>query len=175
MQLAHTCDNGLSCIAVGMLTEGRILLCKLCKCRTKLVLTSLCLGLDSKLYNRLWEFHRFKNNRVSFITNGITCGCILEADGCSNVARVNLFKLHSLIGVHLQDTSDTLFLILCCIKHIRTGICSSRIYTEIRKLSYKGIRHDLECKSRKGLLVRCMSYGFISVKVYTVNRRNVHR
>ena len=56
------------------------------------------------------------------ITDGITgCG-ELESDCGSDIAGVNLIQLLSLVGVHLKDTANTLFLALCGIEHVGTGI-----------------------------------------------------
>ena len=57
MKLSHTCDDGLSCIRIGVCTECRILLRKLCKGFSQLALRSLGLRLDGELDNRLRKFH----------------------------------------------------------------------------------------------------------------------
>ena len=65
------------------------------------------------------------------ITDGITGCSKLESNCCSDITGINLFQLRSLVCMHLQDTSNTLLLILCCIQHIRTGVHSTGIYTEV--------------------------------------------
>ena len=65
------------------------------------------------------------------ITDGITgCGK-LEAYCSSDITGINLFQLHSLVCMHLQDTSNTFLFIFCCIQHIRTGVHSTGIHTEV--------------------------------------------
>ena len=115
MKLTHSGDNGLSCLLIGMCAESRILLCKLSQCLTHFALTCFCLRLNSQLNNRLRELHRLKNNRMLIITDGITCRCKLKANSCSNISRIYLIKFLSLVCMHLQNTSDTLLLVLCCI------------------------------------------------------------
>ena len=86
MQLAHAGDNGLACLRIGVGTESRILLRKLCKSLAHFALSSLCLGLDSQLDNGLGEFHGLKNHRMLLVTDGITCGGKLKAHSRRNVA-----------------------------------------------------------------------------------------
>ena len=57
MQLAHTCDDRLSCLLIRMSTECRIFFCKFRQSFTHLALTCLGLRLDRQLDNRLREFH----------------------------------------------------------------------------------------------------------------------
>ena len=59
------------------------------------------------------------------VTDGVTCGGELESDRCRDISGVYLVKLLSLIGVHLQDTSHTLFLALRRVQDVGTGVhCS---------------------------------------------------
>ena len=57
MKLAHSGDDGLSGLFVGVAFEGRILLGQLLKSNAHFLLTGLGLGLDSHADNRLGEFH----------------------------------------------------------------------------------------------------------------------
>ena len=56
------------------------------------------------------------------VTDCITCSGELESDCCGDIAGVNLVKLLSLVGVHLKDTANTLFLALCGVENVGTGI-----------------------------------------------------
>src|SRR5699024_7792846 len=125
MELTHTGDDGLSCLMVCMSTECRVFFCKFCKRFTKFALRSFCLRLDSKLDNRFREFHGFKDYRVLIVTDCISCCGEFESDRCSDISRVNFVKFCSLVGMHLKDTSNTFFFILCRVQDIRTGVhCS---------------------------------------------------
>ena len=90
MELTHTCDNCLSCLWIGVRTECRVFLCKLCKCLTHLALTCLCLRLDRELDNRLREFHRLQNYRMLIITDRIAGRCKLKSNCGSDITGVNL-------------------------------------------------------------------------------------
>ena len=112
MQLTHTGDDGLSGLRIGMRTEGGILLCQFGKRLAQLALSCFRLGLDSQLNNRLRELHGLQDYRMLLITDGITCSTELESDSGSNVTGIYFIQLHTFVGVHLQDTSNTLFLAL---------------------------------------------------------------
>ena len=118
MELAHTSDDCLTSLFVCIRTEGRILLCQFCKSLAHLVLTSFGLRLDSDVDNRLRELHGLQDYRMLLITDSITCGGELESDRCCDITGVNLFQLVTLVGMHLKDTSNTLFFVLCCIQYI---------------------------------------------------------
>ena len=125
MKLTHTSDNSLSCFLICMSTECRVLLSKLSKCLTKFALSSFSLRLDSELDNWLRELHGLKDYRMLLVTDCITCCSEFESDCCSDITGVNLIQLHTFVGVHLKDTSNTLFFIFCGIQYIRTGVhCS---------------------------------------------------
>ena len=125
MQLTHTSDDCLTSLLICMSTECRVLFSQFCKSLTHLALTCFGLRLDCQLDNWLWEFHRLQNNRMLFVTDSITCCCKFETYCCCNITRVNFIKLCSLVCMHLQDTSYTLFFILCCIQYVRTGVHST--------------------------------------------------
>ena len=55
----------------------------------------------------------------------------------SNITGIYFVKLCSLVGMHLQDTSHTLFFVLRRIQHIGTGVDRAGIYTEERQLADK--------------------------------------
>ena len=118
MELAHTSDDCLTSLFVCISTEGRILLCQFCKSLAHLVLTSFGLRLDSDVDNRLRELHGLQDYRMLLITDSITCGGELESDRCCDITGVNLFQLVTLVGMHLKDTSNTLFFVLCCIQYV---------------------------------------------------------
>lgn len=125
MQLTHTCDDSLSCLLIRVRTESRVFLCKFRKRLAHLALTSLGLRLNRKLDNRLREFHGLQDNGMLLVTNSIAgCGK-LKPYGRRNIAGIHFVKLCPLVCVHLQDTSDTLLLVLRRIVHIGTGIAGA--------------------------------------------------
>ena len=84
------------------------------------------LRLDCDIDNGFRELHGLQDYRMLLVADGITGGGELEAYCCSDIAGVNLVKLHSLVCVHLKDTANTLLLALCCIQHIRACIHAFR-------------------------------------------------
>ena len=122
VQLAHTCDNGLTSFLIRISPEGRVFFSQLCQCNTHLFLTSLGLRFDGQLNNWFWEFHGFQDNWVLFITQCITGCSILQTNSSSNIACINSFDILSVVGVHLQNTTHSFLIILCCIQNGRTSI-----------------------------------------------------
>ena len=109
------------------------------------------------------------------ITDSITCGGELKSDRCCDITGVNLFQLVTLVGMHLKDTSNTLFFVLCCIQYVWTGVHNTWVHTEVSQLTYERVGHDLEYKSRERLFVGRMSYSLVAIQVNTLDRRDVKR
>ena len=86
------------------------------------------------------------------VTDSITGGGELESDRCCDITGVNLVQLMTLVGMHLKDTSNTLFLVLCSIQYIRTGVHGTGVHTEVCQLTYERVGHDLEYKSSRTAL-----------------------
>ena len=175
VELTHTSDDGLTSFLIGMSTEGRVFFSKLCQSLAHLALTSLGLRLDCKLDNRLRELHGLKDYRMLLITDCITGSRKLEAYCCSDITGVNLIQLLTLICVHLHDTAYTLLLALGSIQNIGTGIQCTGIYSEVSKLTYKRVSHDLECKSCERLIIRRVSLNFVAFHVSTLDCRDISR
>ena len=111
VELTHAGDDRLASLCIGCNTECGILFSKLCKSLAHLVLTCFGLGLDSDIDNGLRELHRLKDNGISLITESITCCGKLKTYRSGDITRVNLLELHSLVCMHLKDTSDTFLLV----------------------------------------------------------------
>ena len=175
MQLAHTGDDGLTCFLICMSTECRVFFSQFCKSFTHLLLSGFCLRLNCQLDNWLWEFHRLQNNRMLFITDGITCTCYFETNSCCNITGVNFIKLCSLVCMHLQDTSYTFFLVFRSVQYIRTGVHCTGVNTEECQFTYERVSHDLECQSCERFVIGRMSFNFVSIQVCTFDCRNIQR
>ena len=109
------------------------------------------------------------------VTDGITGRRQLKAYGSGNIAGIYLVQFCTLIGMHLQDTSHTLFLSLCRIQHVGTGVHRTGINAEESKLSNEWVSHNLKGKCRERLLVGRMSFNFIAVHIHALNGRDVSR
>ena len=175
VKLTHTRDDCLSCFFVCMNAECRIFLSKFNKCFAHLVLTSFCFRLDSDIDNRLREFHGLKDYREALVTDCITSCCHLETNCCCDVTRVNFVKFLTFVSMHLKDTANTLFFALCSIQYVGTGVQSTGIYTEVSKLTYERVCHDLECKSCERLFIGRFTCDFLTIHVNALDSRNVYR
>ena len=175
MKFSHSGDDRLTRLRIGMRAESRIFLCQFGKGLTHLTLVILCLRLDRKLDNWLWEFHRLQDNRMLLVTDRITCRRQFKPYCRSNITGINLIDLIPFIGVHLNDTSHTLFLAFRRIQHIRTRIQRTRIYTEKREFTNKWVSHDLKCQCRERLVIRRFTCDLISLFIRSCNIRNIGR
>ena len=175
MQFAHTCDNGLACLRIGVGTEGRILLCQLRQRLAHLALAGLGLGLDRQFDNGLGELHGFQNHRMLLIADGVTGGGELKAHCRRDIPGIYLIQLRALVSMHLQNTSHALLLVLGGVQHIGTGVHGTGIYTEERQLAHEGIRHDLECQSGERLIVGRMPLYLVAIQVCTLDGGDIGR
>ena len=122
VQLTHTGNNGLAGLVIRIGTEGRVFLCQLGKGNAHLLLSGFGLRLDCDADNRFREFHRFQNDRRLFVTKSITgCG-VLQADCGCNITGIYRFDIFTVVCVHLQNTSDSLLIILDGIVNVRTAV-----------------------------------------------------
>ena len=82
-----------------------------------------------------------------------------------------------MVGVHLEDTTDTLFLARTRVVNIRTGLQLTRIHAEIAQTTYIRVGGNLECQSCERLVYVCMTYygRVLIARVITVNLRNIQR
>ena len=110
------------------------------------------------------------------IAEGITGGGVLQADGRRDIARVDLFDLFAVIGVHLKDAAEALALALGGVENVGAGFTGTGVHAEERQLTDEGIRHDLEGQRRKGLFIRRGTAGLlIRAGHRTLDRGNVDR
>ena len=76
--------------------------------------------------------------------------------------------------MHLQQTTDTLFLVLSSIVYIRTRLKRTRVNTQVSKLTNEGVGHDLECQCCKRSLRICRTFIlFTGLRVGTLNCRYI--
>ena len=109
------------------------------------------------------------------VADGITgCG-EFESNCCCDITGVYLVQLLTLVSVHLKETSYTLLLILGSVQYIGTGINGTRVCTEVSKLTYKGVSHNLECECCERLFVGRVSLNLVAVQVNTLDSRDVKR
>ncbi len=175
VQLAHTADDGLARILVGVHGEGGVLLGQLRECDAELVEVLLGLGLNGQTDHRLGEGHLLQHDRTILGAERVTRVNLLETYGRANVAGT--YGLHRilLVGVHLVDAADALALAAACVQHIRTRIELARIYAHESQTAHEGVGSDLERQTAEGLvLARLTHLLLIRLGIHTRNGRNVH-
>ena len=153
MELAHAGDDRLAGLLIGPGAEGRVFFSELCQRNAHLLRAGLGLGLDGNADNGLREVHGLQNDGVLLVAQRVTGGGILQTDSSRNIARVNGVDVLTVVGVHLQDTADTLIVILDRV--VDGGACVQRtgVHTEEAELTDIRVSHDLEGQSCERLVV----------------------
>ena len=78
--------------------------------------------------------------------------------------------------MHLEQTADTLFLVLAGVEHIGARIERAGINTQIGELTNERVGHDLECERCEGALRICGAlFFFVGLRVDALDRRNIER
>ena len=177
VQLAHTGDDGLTGLLVGVGLEGGVFFRQLHERDGHLLLTRLGLGLDRDVDDRFGELHALEHDRLVGIAKRVARGRIFETDQRDDVAGVSLFDLGTAVGVHSDDTSDPLALVLGAVEHIRTRLDDAGVDAEERQLTDERIRHDLERKTaERRVVVRLAVHDVVLVVgIVAFDRRDVDR
>ena len=132
--------------------------------------------LNSKVDNRLREFHFFKLDRRLGVTKGIAGGGIFKTYRRSNIAAIANIKVFSVVCVHLEDTAHSFVLILGGVENGGTCLYNAGIYSEEAELADEWIRSNLECKRRKRLIVAGFTLNhFSGVNIGAFNGRDIQR
>src|SRR5260370_39801356 len=111
-----------------------------------------------------------------FIANRIAGAHTLESDRGANVARQNLADLFALVGVHFQQTSNTLSPAPACVKNRVSGLELPGVHTNKCQLADKRIGHDLEGQRRKWLLVISLAKNLLTgLGIQAMSFRHIER
>ena len=177
VQLTHTTNFGLTGFFVQRNGEGGVLSGKLLDSGGQLFLVTLALGLDSHEDHGLREGHRFENNRVCRVAQGVTSGGVLQADCRVNVTCGDLLNRVLLVGVHLEELTDALLLTLGGVQNLLALSCGTGVHAGVGQLTVEGMSCDLECQCCEGLLSGCLTGQllFLVGGVGADNVRNVQR
>ena len=103
MKLAHTADDGLAALLVGVNREGRILLGQLGETVGELVEILLGLGLYGDTDHRIGEVHRLQYDGSVLIAESIARAHILEAYACTYITGGDNVDGILVVGVHLEE------------------------------------------------------------------------
>ena len=176
MQLAHTGDNGLPGLFVGVSLEGGVLLGQLHQGNAHLLLTGLGLGLNGHADHGLGELHGLQDHRMLLIAEGVTGGGVLEAHGGSDIAGVHRLDILSVVGVHLQNTTHALLLILGGVEDRGAGVERTGVNPEETQTAHIGVGHNLESQRGEGLVIRGLAlFLLVGAGVDTLNGGNIGR
>ena len=160
MEFSHSCDNSLVCFWVSTHSESRIFLRKTVERHAHLLLVGLGLWLNTKRDNWFWENDTVELNRVLFVTHRVRSYRIFESDCGSDLTCIHLLDLFTIIGMHAEDATDTLFVASTRIVNIWSGRKRTWVDTEEYDLSNERIGRDLKCKRWEWLTIWCMSLCF---------------
>src|SRR5574337_956430 len=79
--------NGLLVLRIASYLQGWILLSKPMESHTHFFFIPSCLGRDGILDDGMWNPNRFQTDWVSFVAEGITCGCLLQFYDSPQISR----------------------------------------------------------------------------------------
>ena len=144
MQLAHTGDDDLSRLLVGLHAERRIFGHQLLQPVTEFFLVCLRLRLDRQRDHRLREIHRLENDRLFLVADRVAGRDAPQTHCGGDVAGVDLFDVLTLVRVHLQQTTDALAALFGRVIDARTRCQNTGINADEGKLADKRVGHDLE-------------------------------
>ena len=113
---------------------------------------------------------------MCFITKRITCVNILESYTCANVTCINALHRNFLVGVHLEQAADTLFLARTGIVNVRTGSYLTRVNAEEYQTTHIWISSNLKCECCGRFCFRWLSAFFlVGVGISTNNSLCIKR
>jgi hypothetical protein len=153
VQFAHAGDDGLAGLFVGTHAERRIFRSQTAQRDTHLFLVGLGLRLDGNVNHRLREDHALQDDRRIRIAQGFTGGHVLQAHASGDVASQNFLDFLAVVGVHLQDTADALFLALDGVVDGGAGVQHARVQRDEGQLANERVGHQLERQRRELFVV----------------------
>ena len=176
MQLAHARNDGLCCFRISMNTESRIFFCQFLKGNAHLFLVSFSFRFNRNGDYRIREYHGFQNDRSFFVAESIAGSGIFQTYCCCNITGINHVDFLTMVGMHLQDTANTLSLTFGRVVNVRTGAESTGVHTEESKFTNKRVSHNFESQCRERLAVARRTFVFFAgFRIYAFDMRNISR
>ena len=140
---------------VGGDAEGRVLFGELLESEAHLVLLGLGLRLDGDVDNRVGELHGLEDNRCVLVAEGVTRGGVLQADDGNDIASGADVDVDTVVGVHLQQTADALFLVLASVADVEPDSRVAGVDAQIGQLADEGVGSlILKARAANGALDR---------------------
>ena len=84
------------------------------------------------------------------VAEGVAGADVLEADACADVAAADDLLGVLLVGVHLEETADALFLAGAGVEDVASGGHLAAIYAEEAESTDVGVGGNLECEGAHG-------------------------
>ena len=162
VKLAHTRDDNLPRILVGVRLEGGVLFLQFEDGGVHTFLTCLGLGLDCHLDDRLGEHHIFQHYLVRLVAERVARGALFEPDKSNYVARARFRQVLPVVRVHTQDSADAFVLVLAGIEHHHTRLYRAAVNADEGEFADIFVRQDFEHQRGERLVVAGMAH-FLSV------------
>ena len=144
LELTDTADDGLTGFGVGVDTEGWVLFSKFLKSDGHLLLVGFGFWLDGLFDNRLWEGEGFEDDFLVDIAEGVTGGSRIESDDGTEFASVENVDFLTVVGVHKDQTADTLLNATGAVIDIGTGFELALVDTDEGETANEWVGRDLE-------------------------------
>jgi hypothetical protein len=178
VQLAHPGDHDFACRLIGLHAERRILGHQLAETLPELLLVGLGLRLDRERDDGLRKVHRLEHDRLLLVADRVAGRDAFQADRCGDVTSVDFLDLFTLVGVHLQQATKPLALLLRRVEGRRSRGHDAGIHPNECQLTDERIGHDLERQRRERCVVRRLPFHDRVrplIRIETFDRRHIHR
>ena len=170
VQLAHARDDHLAGLFIGPHLEGGVFLSEAYQGVVQFVLVNLGLRLDGNRDDRLWELDRLKHDWLGGVAERIARESLFQAHDGGDVTRVHLLCVFAVVGVHLQQATNTLFLTLAAVQHEGARLHLTGVHAEVRESSNVGVGHYLEHQRRE----RCVLVGRAFHPIFRARLQTLH-
>ena len=150
VEFAHAADDCLSADLVGFDAEGGVFLDEFHEGVGHFVHVGLGVGLDGDGDDGLGELHRFEDDGVLFIAEGVAGLDFLESDGSADVASLDAVEGVLLVGVHLHDAGDAFFLAGVGVVDVGAALEGAAVHAEEAEASDVGVGGDFEGECGEG-------------------------
>ena len=175
VELAHTRDDRLPGLVVGVDLEGRVFVRQRAQGLAQLVLVVLRLRLDRDRDHGLGEDHALEHDRVLALAERVARGGLLETEAGDDVARVRDLDVEAVVRVHAQDAADALLAVLGGVVDLGALLELARVDAEVGELAV-GVGDDLERERREGRALFVLADDLVfGLRVDARGRRDVER
>src|SRR5574343_233490 len=175
VQFALTTDDGLTGFFVGLHAERRIFSSQARQGHAHFFLVGFGLGFHGLTDHGVGEHHAFQGDHGSRIAQGFTGGHIFQAHASGDVAGTDFIDFFAVVGVHLHDTANALFLAAHGVVHGVALFQNARIHTHEGQLAHERIGHQLERQRREFLFVVGLAGIFLFVFVKALDGFHIQR